>query len=240
MIPQRIRNAITDELRYVFRLLTKPKIVMHHGVAIDVTDDSISDQLRRVFYKGLYENDEAKLVLENLEDNDVVLEIGAGIGFISTLCAIRTGSGNVHCFEANKAIIPVIRRTYSLNGVCPNLHLGCVGPTDGEIEFTVNKEFVSSSVIQRDQNSLTEKVQSFSIIRLVQELKPSFLIVDVEGFETDIIVGEALTGVKKLCLEIHPHIIGNEKSTEVISSILKAGFYLCVDSSAGRVLFFAR
>jgi hypothetical protein len=66
---------------------------------------------------GLYELPERTLVTQALENDDVVLELGTGIGVVTVICAKRLGAGRVHSFEANPMLISVARETFRLNEV---------------------------------------------------------------------------------------------------------------------------
>src|SRR5690606_23487373 len=84
-----------------------------------------------------------------LQAGDIVLELGTGLGFISSLCAKRIGGDNVHSFEANPALRRAILKNYRLNALSPRLEIALLGEKSGAITFYVMKNFWSSSAIRR-------------------------------------------------------------------------------------------
>ena len=74
----------------------------------------------------------------------------------------------------------------------------------------------------------------------IQRVKPTFLICDIEGGEQDLLEYISLDGVKKLCIELHPHVIGNEATSKIFQNLLEQGFYCDFLLSSGKVFFFER
>ena len=160
-----------------------------------------------------YEENEAKVVEQRLEPDDVVVELGGGIGFISALCAKRIGSASVHVYEANPSLKSPIEELYRLNDIAPDLHMYALGPNSGEAPFYVAEDFWSSSSLQPQPNTsarskLLGQVKAFEALlqpqpntsarsKLLVQVKafeeemalyprrPNFLIIDIEGGEFD-------------------------------------------------------
>src|SRR5262245_58379142 len=59
--------------------------------------------------REMYERPELEIARVKLQRDDVVLELGSGIGFITTYCAKRIGSDRVFTYEANPALESHIR-----------------------------------------------------------------------------------------------------------------------------------
>lgn len=232
--------ALSNEFGYLTKRLLRPSIVSLDGVRLDTCLPGITRQLRNRIYRNSYEWQERKIISANLSPYDMVLEIGAGMGIISTLCAKRIGGERVNCYEANPALEPIIRRTHSLNRVVPRLTIACVGPEDGERTFYVKEQLVSSSPTQRSGASQAITVPQLGLQGLLHAFQPTFLIADVEGYETELFSRVDLSSVTKMCIELHPHVIGNEATSRIIQNILNQGFSLEMDTSQGRVAFFSR
>ena len=95
--------------RFLWRLWRRPDRVRLRGVTFEL-DASTSPTLRRLLYSERYERSESRCAAVALAPDDVVLEVGAGLGYLSTICALRLGSERVHTYEADPALIPRIRR----------------------------------------------------------------------------------------------------------------------------------
>jgi tRNA G37 N-methylase Trm5 len=65
---------------------------------------------------GTYEADEANAAERCVKEGFRVLELGAGIGYVTAICARRTAPENVLAVEANPALIPVIEDNLARNG----------------------------------------------------------------------------------------------------------------------------
>jgi hypothetical protein len=59
---------------------------------------------------------------------------------------------------------------------------------------------------------------------VVEKIRPTLLIVDVEGAENELLVGGSLPGVSKVVIELHERIIGREAVGQVRGALMAAGF----------------
>lgn len=234
--------AIKSWIRYQYRKLFRPQTVNNGGLKIHLGDQAQSSYARSI-YRDTHEAEERAIVARNLDPNDTVLECGAGLGVVTTLCCQQIGSDRVHSFEANSKLEPVLRRTFALNKVSPNLEMKMVSLAGGEQEFFAADRFVVSSRYDNSDRYAGEqqKLDSVPIQGLIDELKPSFLIMDIEGAEVDL-ADERLNlhSLQKLCIEMHPHIVGDEAISRLIANLIRQGFQLRMSESQDDVLFFSR
>jgi FkbM family methyltransferase len=173
---------------------------------------------------GLYELPERTLLQEALADHDVVLELGAGIGVVTTICAKRLGSQRVYSFEANPHLIPLAKETFALNDVAPVIENSIVGTSDGERQFYLEKDFWSSSTVKRSVRAHAVKVRVRRLSEAIRVIRPTFLIVDIEGGEAEIFDTVHLEGVSKVLIEFHPHVIGRDAVGRIRKAFQNAGF----------------
>ncbi|MEQ1592431.1 MAG: FkbM family methyltransferase [Thiobacillaceae bacterium] len=171
-----------------------------------------------------YETPEARIVRHAIQPADVVLELGTGLGFLASLCAKVVGSDKVYSYEANPALAPVIQRNFKLNGVSPRLEISLLGGENGAITFYVMKNFWSSSTIKRHPRAKPIQVPMKRFNDELTRLRPSFLIIDIEGGEQDFIHYARLDGLQKVCIELHPHVIGQAAVAEVEAFFIGQGF----------------
>ena len=220
-----------------FRALTKP-VAQVDGVKVKL-GFHLSGEIRQSIWRGEYEAPECRMVLAKLCKEDVVMELGAGIGFLSTLCAKKIGSARVFTYEANPALVPYIRETFALNGVAPTLKNCLVGDHEGETLFYVHKHFWASSTLPIKG----AKPVTLKMIDIDQELRtihPTFLIIDIEGGEYDLFQHINLSGVNKVAIETHPWILGQDKVDFIKAVLVKNGFALVEKLSTKRHFFFER
>ncbi len=234
--------AIASWLRYQYRKLFRPRTVSNNGLTIYLGDQARTRYARSI-YRDTHEAEERAIVARNLEPDDTVLECGAGLGVVTTLCCQQIGSERVHAFEANRKLEPALRKTFELNDVSPQLEMKMVSLAGGEEEFFAADRFVFSSRYDNSDSYTGERqtLESVPIQSLIDELQPSFLIMDIEGAEVDLADEQLnLHSLKKLCIEMHPHIVGDEAISQLIGSLLRQGFHLRMSESHADVLYFSR
>jgi len=209
--------------KYWWRLVARPSQVRLRGVLIQL-DEEVPDAVRHQIYSERYERGEARCIVARLEPDDVVLEIGGGIGFLSTLCAQRIGSERVFSYEANPELIGWSERTYELNGVFPTLTSAMLGQTSTQRVLYVESEFVSSSTLRRSSQGKKILVPQLEVNREIERVNRSMLVMDIEGGESELVPAINWRGIRKVVLELHPGVIGKDGAEKVMSHLLDAGF----------------
>jgi FkbM family methyltransferase len=167
---------------------------------------------------------ELQLIGALLELDDVVLEVGAGLGLVSSYCAKRVGSDRVFAFEADPDLEPCLRETYELNGVKPNLDICAVGPRAGRITIYRDKHLVSSSVGRRRGGTRPVEVPGKALNYVVHRFRPTLLIIDPEGAERDLFDGAELPTVTRIVLELHDRVIGIQGTDRVRATLARLGY----------------
>jgi FkbM family methyltransferase len=223
-------------INYIYRYIFKPDTIKNFGVNIFVRDSNISNWVRDAIYKGFYEAAEAKLLIDYLSENDVVLEIGGGIGFIGSICL--TKAKQVTIYEANPKLIPIINHNCKLNGKNFSVYnYAVVNNSDKrEIKFYIGENFWNASIFKTDGFKETT-VPSISMNEIVHNLNPSFLIIDVEGYEVELLKKYSFpNSIKKLLIEFHPKKVFDNEIKELKNNIMENNFKL-VERSLESELF---
>lgn len=215
-----------ESLKYLIRSAywaIKRPVVEFEGIKIPIGPYLSVDMQHELVY-GAYETVELNLVSEKLEASDRVMELGTGIGLISSYCAKKIGSDRVFTFEPNPGMEKPIRRVYELNQVSPTLTMCLLGEESGEQVFYVDKDFWTSTSVQGNRRTrpITVPVKSFN--EEIKRIDPTFLIMDIEGGEYDLMKYADLHHVRKIMIEIHPLIIGEKKAGQVKDSLVGKGF----------------
>jgi hypothetical protein len=65
-------------------------------------------------------------------------------------------------------------------------------------------------------------------------------VLDIEGAEVDLLKACPLGGIRKIIMEVHPHIVGEPAVGEMVALLDAAGFRQNRALSIGRVLTFLR
>jgi FkbM family methyltransferase len=219
---RRSLRKLSKWLIYQYRISRRP-IVAIEGVRIRV-GRHMSPRVEQAISRGGYERDELRLIGMVLSPSDVVLEVGAGLGVVSAYCAKRLGSSRVFAFEANPDLEPRIRETYALNSVEPALEMCAVRATAGRVTLYRTNHLFSSSLIQRHAGALPIEVPGKALSYVVEKLRPTLLIVDVEGAESELFDRAQLPGVTKIMLELHERVTGKDKARQVRDALAALGF----------------
>ncbi len=218
----------------------QPAWAQNQGVWLPCNQPGITPGIARQIYLGEYESKEIDIVSRNLEAADVVVEVGAGLGYISAFCAQRIGSERVHAFEANPALMPLLRATHVRNAVAPSVHNVLLARGEGECTFYIEAEFWASSTTARGPQAQAIKVAQRDLNAELKRLGPTFLIVDIEGGEAEFFAYASLAGVNKICVETHADAIGDDGVSAVFSRLLAQGFVLDFSCIRKNVFFFYR
>lgn len=215
-------RKLSNWLAYQYRVLRRT-VINIEGIRIKV-GRHMSRRVERSLSKGSYEREELRLISEVLSPSDIVLEIGAGLGLVSTYCAKRLGSTRVFAFEADPDLEPCIRETYALNGVAPTLDMCAIGPRSGRVTLYRDKHFVASSVVRRRVGAKPVEVPGKALNYVVDKVRPSVLVVDAEGAERELFDGAEIPSVRKVVLELHERVIGPDGTEQVRRELATMGF----------------
>ncbi|MEM8591442.1 MAG: FkbM family methyltransferase [Pseudomonadota bacterium] len=180
---------------------------IHLNVPRGVAGPKIFDRIR----DGRYEANEARCAMERVAPGDRVLEIGSGIGYVTALCAKRAGPARVTGIEANPDLLPIIEENLARNGLSGVnlLHGAVAGGVDGDetVSFNIGPIFWGSSLLETPANVKRQvEVPLLDIHKLLDDLRPNVVIMDVEGAEASMFSEPWPDYVHTVCLELHPKL----------------------------------
>ncbi len=219
---------------YPVKLISGIKIPLKHGWAFVVKDHII---------RGDYETEEFKIISSTLELSDRVLEIGTGLGYLSIYCSSIVGENNVTTFEANPYLSEYHQKIFTKNKVWPNVRYYAAGKVDGELVLYIDqKQFWASSLYPiKTKNLITVKVPVTGMNTLIDTIHPTYLIVDVEGYEHELIQAiHSFSSLKKIQIEIHPHLISQSQINEIIDLLKLNQFKMVSLYCSDRQLYFKK
>ncbi|MBN9672056.1 FkbM family methyltransferase [Roseibium aggregatum] len=179
----------------------------------------------KFLFDDSYEKPERMLVRQYLDKNDRVLEIGAGIGLVSMVCARIVGEENILSYEPNPRSQKLIAENFALNGMKPRLRGKALALKSGTTTFYFNDNIISSSLIDRKFGGGTS-VECDAFADVLQSFRPNVIVMDIEGAEVELLCSADLAPVGKIFVETHPHVVGEEKIGEMTSRLRTSGFSL--------------
>lgn len=217
--------------------------VMSRGMRFPKNQDIIRGRLRGALKGNRYELKETEAALRVVREGDVVVELGAGVGYMSTLVASKRNIKKVHAFEANPDLIPYIKSVHAANNITnATVHHAILGKRKGTADFYVRKNILASSMTPNEEGSegeaRHEKVDVLNAGQMFKEIKPTVLICDIEGAEADLIPELDLSTLRAAIIETHPQWIGPEGINKVFKAFMDAGLAYYHRGSHGKVLCF--
>ncbi|WP_050930528.1 FkbM family methyltransferase [Aestuariivita boseongensis] len=221
----------------------KNPYVISRGMKFPKVPEIMGGRIRASLRDGGYEAKEAECVLRNVKPDDTVIELGGGIGFMSTLAATKCGAKAVHTYEGNPRLIPYIRAVHLAND-CTHVEINnaLLGPRKGEVDFYIRKNILSSSMEEMEGNPPVEtaRIEVRNAKSEFKRIQPSVLICDIEGAEAHLIPQLPLDGLRCAILELHPQWIGPEGVNAVFQAFINAGLAYYPRFSNKKVVCFRR
>lgn len=146
-------------------------------------------------FKKKQDAGELALVKRFVKEGDVVLDIGANIGFYASVLAKLVGeNGKVHCFEPDKTNYQhLLAETVNLKNVVTNNK--AVGPKTEKLKIYTSKELnVDHRTYKPEEYDEEIEIDSVSIDDYLNtDLNVNFVKMDIQGFEMQAVKGMAKT-----------------------------------------------
>ncbi len=224
----RIRNA-----RYFFLRLSRSilvKDIQGSKMRLNLKDEGISKDLA---LDGIREPESTQEVKRMLKEGDVVIEVGANIGYYALIESRLVGEkGRIYAVEPSPYNVDNLKRNIKLNNI-KNIEVFelAIGDKDGVAELNVSPHSNLNSLIRQDNKKIIEaiKVKVMALDNFLKDKKlPDFLRMDVEGYEASILKGMGKLLRSKhpmdLFIEIHPHIMRRKETVYLLKTLKKHGF----------------
>ena len=109
-----------------------------------------------------------------------------------------------------------------------------------KVRFRLCEDFWASALFKDEDAGEVIEVDAVPLSQAVGDFSPTYVMMDVEGAETDILTNTDMGGVKKLCVEIHPDKTSPKAISDMVRVLLEKGFLLDFSFCARDVLFFSR
>lgn len=215
------------------------------GVLIELPEFLQNGPIAERLETGNYERTEAALARKHLKPGMRVIEIGAGLGYVSSLCAEIAGAENVTCFEANPQMVEVARQTLDLNGHhATAVEFAAVVGTSIEntdVDFVAGKHFWGSALADfSGPHGRRIKVPAVPLQDVLDAARPVVVIMDVEGAELDYMNVTWPACVKTVIMELHPKKYGPAGKQAIFETMQAAGFVRDQEGSSALVVCFKR
>ena len=192
----------------------------------------LADRTQRTMFLGLFEPGETRLVQALLKPGDTFIDIGAHIGWFTTIAARRVGRvGQVIAFEPYGANADMLRKNVERNGY-ENVRIFEVALDDHPGKLTLARAGGDSGgVTALDWASDGRaEVPVFALDAITDDLEsPAFIKIDVEGWEAHVLRGaeKTLARARRVLIEINrPALAKADSSPEELFNLLRAAGFV--------------
>lgn len=155
-------------------------------------------------YYGLHEFQEMAFLLHLLRPDDYFVDVGANVGSYTILASGVCGARSVS-FEPDPGTFADLKANIDANRLSERVIAvnKAIGSETGELQFTVGLDSMNRVVRSEDKHG--GPVQTVAVVTLddaLEVIAPTFMKVDVEGFEAAVINGAERTLVKPSLLAL--------------------------------------
>ncbi len=197
---------------------------------LDLRGKSIHKQL---ILNRVRERESTRIMNSFIRPDDVILELGANIGYYVLMEArLLSEQGFIYAVEPDPDNVALLRRNIALNHVT-NIEVHALAMSDrkGTARLYTGTACNLHSLInhsgQTDARYL--EVQTETVDGFLAGRRPvTFIRTDIEGYETEIIKGMdqtfASAQLKRLFIEIHPHLVPPRQMQDFLQTLQKRGF----------------
>lgn len=215
---------------------------------VHLPDHLMNDTIRKSMEGERYEGHETYAIKRHVVAEDRVLELGAGVGYISMQIASRVGGENLLTVEANPKMAPCVEKNLAANlieGV--TVINAAVVPdsfTADHVSFHMTAAFWASSLnptlAKKWKSTKSIDVPAVKIGELMQEHRPSVVIMDIEGGEQGLFETPWPDHVRLLVIELHPPLYSDHVIKQIFDQMSASGLTYCPVGSRGQVVVFKR
>lgn len=213
------------------------------GVSLEIPEELLTKRIRMKLKSGGYEGHESRAAQLVVDYGDRVLDLGSGVGYVATLCAMLAGAENVVTVEANPDLLGVIRGNLTANDCAEAtvLHGAAVGAAveGGMLHLKQARAFWASSV-SADAGAQTVAVPALVVGDLLAQHRPTVVMMDVEGAEGGMFDAPWPDHVRVLVMELHPKRYPDTTIKRIFDCLSASGLVYSPALSRGQMVGFCR
>jgi FkbM family methyltransferase len=177
---------------------------------------------------GQYEKPEREAVLHYLQPDWSVIELGGCIGVVSCITnKLLEKPANHLVLEVNPLVLPFLQSNRDANGCAFQVMVKALAYGSETVTFQPSSNFWGNSLLHAgEQPPVTVETTTLANLLQQQGFNKFALICDIEGQEYELISREPETirRAELIVLEVHPHILGDEKVEFLLSTLKDLGF----------------
>jgi FkbM family methyltransferase len=181
------------------RLLPKRPLVKKNDGVVFEYDLGFDPEIKLMYY-GLYEIDTVNAIRKYLKKGDTFLDVGANIGYISSVALRKVGSqGAVHSFEPVPEYYDRLKSFALKNSGAPIfINQFAAGQADGTAEISVSNVrnigwntivpgYMTEDMVGKRVKIFVRRLDAYIEMRRIRNI--SLIKIDTEGFEFPVLLG---------------------------------------------------
>ena len=213
------------------------------GVLIPFNPAVITPAIEAAITRDRFEAEEAAELPNIVDYGDRILEIGAGIGFISAILDKNPKVNRIIAYEANPNLLPFMEELHDLNGVTKVERRNAVLSNDADAHktFYLREDFWMGSLAEGpNPYHDTVEVPTHSLNDTLREEDISLIVCDIEGAESFLFNDVDLASVTRVYLELHDHVTGLAGVLSLFDAMAARGFAYDPRHSSKSIVLFRR
>jgi len=175
-----------------------------------------------------------------IKEKDVIVDIGAHVGYFTIYAAKKAKRGKVISFEPSKESFKVLKNNLKINNI-QNVNVENIGvrnESGNSILYVDRDNEIGNSMFSNDKNLIKENVQVTSITEIIKKYNIKsidLLKLDCEGAEYEIILKlpiNILNKIKRISMEVHK--IDNFDIKDIEKFLLENNFQVKTEYLLGQ------
>ncbi|MBD2187092.1 FkbM family methyltransferase [Pseudanabaena mucicola] len=218
---QNLPTALSRWLKWQIgsRILNFPVVIAFVGDSQLVVERGMTGATGNI-YAGLHEFADMAFCLHLLRPDDLFVDVGANIGSY-TIIASKVVRANSLALEPVPETFKRLQRNINLNDIASLVDARCcaAGLTHGSLMFSDSLDTMNK-VVNKEYSGSSIEVPVKSLDSMLDNLQPTLIKIDVEGFEPTVIAGAVKTLLRDSLLAILIETV----TPEIRETLQKSGF----------------
>ena len=153
------------------------------GFALDVLADDLIG--RHILLSGKFDRSIVQVLLDQARPGDVLLDVGANIGYVSACFLQLVENSSAVCVEPQPQIVDLLSNNLSQFGSRATIYPVALTEETREIRFSINNVNRGSSHIDEDGDHVVQGVSAGEFLKQLD--KVDLVKIDVEGHEFSVL-----------------------------------------------------
>lgn len=154
---------------------------------------------RHIYLSGEFDRAIVEVLLNFSEPGDVLLDIGANVGYVSACFLHQVPGSSVIAVDPQPKVVDLLRANLA-RFERTQIYPYALGEADGEVHFEINQKNNAASRVVSDSSARTTKVEMRAASRMFSNLKIAKLDlvkIDAEGHD-EIILRSCIADIERL------------------------------------------